>query len=322
LETQPSKALQWVDRLGMVRYTSLLTFLGTTASLLISLTAYSIIGFDPLAEPISIVLPILCPMIIVPTMTVNATRAALKLREQQRHIAEQNRALERILTEKDRIISLVGHDLRGQLNLVMGFAQLISRQADSIPIDRLVDYANEIHHAGSKTNDVLNDLLNWGRARAGHLTHGHEADPFNVILDRVMDALKLEAECKQVTLEAVAPMPENRVDTVIVASALRNVLNNAIKFSHSGGSIDVRADCVGAELRITVTDAGVGINPEQLSRLRSGHLVDSTEGTSREIGSGLGLAICRDVIQAQGGRLEIDSAPNIGTTVTVFIPLN
>lgn len=321
LEAPSSKLLQLVDRLGIVLYTALLTIMGTIASLLICLAAYSIIGFDPTAEPISIILPVLCPLIIVPAMTVNATRSALKLRQQQRYITEQNRTLERVLTEKDRIISLVGHDLRGQLNLVMGFAQLISRQADGIPIERLIDYANEIHHAGSKTNDVLNDLLNWGRARAGHLAQGHDSDPFNTILDHAVEALKLEAERKRVIISPVAPMPEDIVDQVIVESVLRNVLSNAIKFSHPGGNIDVGADRVGAELHITVTDAGVGMNPEHLSRLRGGYLVSSTEGTSQEIGSGLGLTICRDVLQAQGGRLEIHSAPNMGTTVAVVIPV-
>lgn len=318
---ETSKSLLLVDRLGIAWYTTLLTIVATLASALICSVAYLIVGFDALSEPISIILPLLCPMAIVPAVTVRATLSALKLRTQQQRIAEQNQALERIVAEKDRIISLVGHELRGQFNLVMGFAQLISRQAGSIPAELLVDYANEIHLASTKTNDVLNDLLNWGRARAGHLAQSHETIPFNDVLSRVLDTLRLDAERKHVTIQPAMPMPDDEVDHVIVASALRNVLSNAIKYSHSGGRVDISARRDDVELIFTVTDTGVGINLEPLSKLRGGGLVSATEGTSREIGSGLGLAICRDIIEAQGGRLVIESAPGQGTTVTVCIPL-
>lgn len=316
-----SRSLELVDRLGIARYTILLTAVGVAASAAICLTAYALIGFDPRAEPISIILPILCPLLIVPPMTVRAKRAALMLREQQAHIAEQNIALERILTEKDRILTLVGHDLRGQLNLVMGFAQIISRQAEDIPPDRLADYANEIHQAGKKTNEVLTDLLNWGRARAGQLPSGTHFEPFNDILRDVIANLEREIEHKEIGLELPQPDLADEVDQVIVSSALRNVLGNAIKFSHRGGRIEIAASRQGSDLRFTIRDFGIGISPDQLARLRGGHLVSSTEGTSREAGSGLGLAICRDVIEAQGGALEIESTQGKGTSVDVTLPI-
>lgn len=320
-EVRTSRSLELVDRLGIVRYTVLLTVLGVVASATICIAAYAFIGFDPRSEPISIILPILCPLLIVPAMTVSSTRAAQKLRAQQAHIAEQNAALERILTEKDRILTLVGHDLRGQLNLVMGFAQIISKQAEGIPPDRLADYANEIHQAGKKTNDVLTDLLNWGRARAGQLPSGTHLVAFNDILGEVVANLQAEAKQKDIRVELPTPPLNDDVDQVIVASSLRNILGNAIKFSHPGGRIAIKADRKGTDLCFAVSDFGIGIGPEQLARLRGGHLVSSTEGTSREIGSGLGLAICRDVIEAQGGALEIESVQGKGTTVTVTLPV-
>jgi len=319
-EVRTSRSLELVDRLGITRYTILLTVVAVAASIAICLTAYALIGFDPLVEPISIILPILCPLLIVPPMTVRATRAALQLRTQQTLIVEQNLALERILTEKDRILTLVGHDLRGQLNLVMGFAQLISRHAEDIPPERLADYANEIHQAGKKTNDVLTDLLNWGRARAGQLPSGTRFEPFNEILTEVVANLKQEIERKEIGLELPELKLEDDVDRVIVASALRNVLGNAVKFSHRGGRIVIEAGRTSQDFHFSIHDFGMGISPDQLTRLRGGHLVSSTEGTSREAGSGLGLAICRDVIEAQGGALEIESVLGQGTTVSVTLP--
>lgn len=321
-ELRASKALEFVDRFGIVRYTLLLTVVAVVASAAICATAYLLIGFDPRAEPISIILPVVCPLLIVPPMTVNSVRAALKLRAQQALILEQNVALERILTEKDRILTLVGHDLRGQLNLVMGFAQIISRQADDIPMERLVDYANEIHQAGKKTNEVLTDLLNWGRARAGQLSSGFQLARFNIILAEVVANLEQDIDRKEIKLELPDPMLDDEVDQVIVASAIRNILGNAIKFSQTGGKIILEATRDDRNLRVTISDFGIGISPDQLSRLRGGHLVTSTEGTSREAGSGLGLAICRDVIEAQGGMLEIESTLGQGTTVTVGLPIS
>ena len=266
-------------------------------------------------------MPILCPLLIVPALTVSTTRSQLKMREPQLLIEAQKEALERTLSEKDRIISLVGHDLRSQLNLVMGFAQLISKQSGRIPTERLTDYANDIHHAGGKINDILNGLLNWGRARAGHLTQSHETEPFHDVTAHVINGLRIEADRKQIEITVSAALPTDEVDRVILTSALRNILNNAIKFSRSGDTIHVNASRNETELAFTITDTGVGMGSEQLTKLRQGQLVTSTEGTSREAGSGLGLAICRDVIEAQGGRLEIDSMLGEGTSVTVLIPM-
>lgn len=316
-----SRSLELVDRLGMIRYTALMTVIGVAASVAICLVVYTLIDFDLLVEPISIILPILCPLLIVPPMTVRAMRAALTLREQQTLIVEQNLALERILTEKDRILTLVGHDLRGQLNLVMGFAQIISKQAEDIPPERLADYANEIHQAGKKTNEVLTDLLNWGRARAGQLPSGTQFEPFDDILRDVVANLEREIEQKDVQLELPKHNFAEDVDQVIVASALRNVLGNAIKFSHRGGRIAIEASSKDSQFHFTVRDFGIGMSHDQLTCLRGGHLVNSTEGTSREAGSGLGLAICRDVVEAQGGALEIESSEGIGTTVSVTLPI-
>lgn len=318
---RPDRTLGLVDRLGLARYTVLLTAIGVGASSAICALTYWLIGFDPMSTPISLVLPVLCPLLIIPPMVVRGTKAAMKLREQQDYIAAQNDALERSLIEKERIISLVGHDLRGHLNLVMGFAQLISRQADGIPTERLVDYANEIHQAGKKTNEVLTDLLNWSRARRGQLTAGQQSSPFAEVLTDVIEDLESDAARKEILIKIFSPIPEDAVDPVVSASALRNILSNAIKFSHPGDEIDIEIQRNDDEIRVRITDNGIGMNQEQLARLRGGYLVSSTEGTSGETGTGLGLAICRDVIEAQGGRLEIESTPGRGTTVTMTFPL-
>ncbi|MDA0342200.1 MAG: HAMP domain-containing sensor histidine kinase, partial [Proteobacteria bacterium] len=308
-------------RLGMAGYTLLLTMGSVLASLLISFIVYYILDFDPFTRPVAIILPILCPLLISPPLIVHATRTSLHLRYHRRRIVEQNQAIGRILTEKDRIITLVGHDLRSQLNLIMGFAQLISRQADTMPNDRLVDYANEIHNAGRKTTDVLSDLLNWGRAQAGQLHADLEGRPFDEVVGHAVDALRPDADRKQVVVHLTSPLAKDNVDHVVIGSALRNVLSNAIKFSHTGGTVTVEATKVGEELLLKVIDAGVGIKSEKLAQLRAGHLVESTEGTEHEAGSGLGLAICRDIVEAQGGRLQLESEPGRGATVTIVIPL-
>jgi signal transduction histidine kinase len=232
LAGRQTKMLEIVDRVGIARYISLLTLGATVTSLLVSISAYALVGFDPFSEPIAIALPILCPILIAPPMSLAATRLALKLRDQQRHIANQKVLLERTLTEKDRIISLVGHDLKGQLNLVMGFARLIARQGDTMPSERLIDYANEINHAGAKTNDILSDLLNWGRARSGQLSESHDLYPLNDVLDPALNTARPDADRKNITINLVPPIGGDLVDNVIIGSALRNLLNNAIKFSH------------------------------------------------------------------------------------------
>ena len=100
------------------------------------------------------------------------------------------------------------------------------------------------------------------------------------------------------------------VDRLGVALKPANcVLSNAIKFSHTGGTVTINVTRVGEEILPKMIDADVGMEPGKLARLRAGHLVESTEGTEHKAGSGLGLAICRDILETHGRRLQLESEP-------------
>lgn len=308
------------DRIGSLRYTVLMTVFAIVGSVAIAGLVYIVTGFDPFAEPVAIVLPILCPLLIAPPLTLNAIRQAIAIRDQGALIEQQNAALMRALAEKDRIISLVGHDLRGNLNLIMGFAQLIERQGDTIPAERLIDYATGIHDTGRKTNHVLTDLLYWGQARAGQRPTGSQALPIGAVINNAVTSLRAEADMKQIILDAPCQSTGAEVDRVVVESAIRNLVSNAIKFSHPGGKVMIDPARSDSGLRISVTDNGIGMDQAQLAKLRAGHLPDSTEGTVREVGNGLGLAICRDLIEGYGGSVEFESTPDRGTVATIVLP--
>ena len=144
----------------------------------------------------------------------------------------------------------------------------------------------------------------WGRTQAGQLRADLEDRRSDEAIVHTVDALHPEADRKQVVVHLTNPLPKNKVDYVIIESALCNVVSNAIKFSHTSRTVTVNVTRVGGEMLPKMIDANVGMEPGKLARLRAGHLVESTEGTEHEAGSRLGLAICRDIVETDGTRLR------------------
>ena len=149
----------------------------------------------------------------------------------------------------------------------------------------------------------------WGRTQAGQLRADLEDRRSDEAIFHTVDALHPEADRKQVVVHLTNPLPKNKVDYVIIESALCNVVSNAIKFSHTSRTVTVNVTQVGGEMLPKMIDVDVGMEPGKLARLRAGHLVESTEGTEHEAGSRLGLAICRDIVETDSGRLQLECEP-------------
>ena len=162
----------------------------------------------------------------------------------------------------------------------------------------------------------------WGRTQAGQLRADLEDRRSDEAIVHTVDALRPEADRKQVIVHLTNPPPKNKVGYVIIGSALCNVVSNAIKFSHTGGTVTVNVTRVGEGMLPKMIDADVGMEPGKLARLRAGHLVESTEGTEHEAGSRLGLAIFRDIVETDGGRLQLESEPGRDSNGRLSLEIN
>ncbi len=215
---------------------------------------------------------------------------------------------------KDKFVSLVAHDLRAPLSSIKLMQQMVAEG----PIEDEGDAYRETNQAIlARCDSMLNlidDLLKISRIQTGSIIQERRlcfaADFFPLLVE-----MKFLAQRKDVVLEN--ELPENFhliVDVNLFREVLQNLIDNAIKFSHRGGTVKIGV-LHGPPPAIFVQDHGAGIPKHYLSNIFREEIKTSTMGTSGEIGTGLGLPICQDIMEALGGRLRIDTREGEGTTI-------
>lgn len=250
-----------------------------------------------------------------------------KIGELERNQIELERARYDAVTAnvaKSRFLANMSHELRTPLNAILGFSEVIrDRMFGPDAGARYTDYAGNIHSSGAHLLQLINDILDLSKIEAGkfefsdaHLDLAEEARA-------AMRLLEPQARRKNVRLavdvaEALGVVADERA----MRQVLVNLLSNAVKFTLSGGTVTLAVSrAKDGTTSIAVKDNGIGIKPEDIHRIfenfgQGRHDVRSTD----ESGTGLGLPIAKGLVEAMGGRIDIESKINIGTTVTIVLP--
>ncbi len=226
---------------------------------------------------------------------------------------------------KSAFLAAMSHELRTPLNAVIGFSDmLMSESFGPLGNPRNKEYVTDINHSGVHLLSLINDILDLARIDAGD-TRLEEivTDPAEIISECLrMVGPQADAAGVHLVDQRAENAPLIRVDERRLKQVLLNLLGNAVKFTRPGGTVDVRLSGEADGLAITVRDTGIGMAEKDipLARERFGQ-VDSTLARKYE-GAGLGLPIAIQITELHGGRLEIQSKPGVGTTVTVHLPVD
>jgi signal transduction histidine kinase len=222
---------------------------------------------------------------------------------------------------RDRLISLLAHDLKTPFNSLVGGTEAMRHLARMGRTESALEMADDIHVAARQAHDLVDSLLAWTQSQPRDL----EREP--VALDAAVAAahapLASAFEAKGVNFES----PGGRSDIVVLAHPLgvetivRNLLANALKFTRAGGTVGVDIGRSGGQARLVIRDDGVGMAGTTLEKVNAPDIRYSSSGTSGEKGTGLGLTFCRDLVASYRGTMTIESAPGAGTSVTVTLPL-
>jgi PAS domain S-box-containing protein len=225
---------------------------------------------------------------------------------------------------KTEFLTNMSHELRTPLNAVIGFSEMIKGEVfGPVGQKRYVEYAQDIHDAGSHLLDIINDILSISRIELGQMHLSEGKIEIDRSIDSVIRLVALRAQAKAIALRvSVAPdLPLLMADERAVKQVLLNVLSNAIKFTDNEGSVEVRAqrDTSGG-IAIVVADNGIGIAPEAIAKVAEPFFQADASIERRHDGVGLGLSIVRDLMALHGGSFAIASEPGAGTTVTLIFP--
>jgi len=246
-----------------------------------------------------------------------------RYRDYLEQLVEERTEELRLLNEhKDRFFSIIAHDLRGPFNALLGYSEMIYRKADEMDRQTVTAFAKQMYDSATMAYELLENLLQWSRLQMDRVDFNPTAVPLSDTIARTVRLMAQAAGEKEITLESdVDHQAIVHIDPATLETVLRNVVTNAIKFTERGGRIDIRAIPNGDHMHLTVTDTGVGIDPDRIDGVMSLDQQHSTRGTEGEIGTGLGLRLCQEMLVRQGGSISLDSTPGAGTTVTIELPV-
>jgi signal transduction histidine kinase len=245
-------------------------------------------------------------------------------------LQERNQALEQADRIKSDFLSHVSYELRAPLNTVIGFAEILTHQYFGTLNERQLDYCRGIVDSAQRLLALINDILDLASIEAGQMTLAQQPVHLDTFLSSVVGLVYNRSHDQGLE---ISHNNESKVQTFIgderrLKQAVFNLLNNAIKYTPSGGRIELKAFTKDQEERkdlcLSVHDTGIGISDEDRARIfrifeRGPH--DVHDAKSKHIGAGLGLSLVKSLIELHGGTIHIDSTQGQGATITCAIPL-
>jgi two-component system, sensor histidine kinase and response regulator len=234
---------------------------------------------------------------------------------------EANDQLKKLNADKDRFIGILGHDLKNPFHNILGLAGILAEDVERLSNSEMAEIGATINRSAKGLYKLLEDILLWARAQQGKIPFNPQYHNFSKISSEVYEVLKPNARAKNIAVKDISP--DDLVifaDIDMVKTVLRNLVSNAIKFTNSGGLINVKALHTDSIVTITVSDNGVGITPEIRSKLFDISEVVTTKGTGNEKGTGLGLLLCKEFVEQHGGKIWVESEVGKGSDFIFTLP--
>ena len=223
--------------------------------------------------------------------------------------------------KKDRLLSIIAHDLRAPLSGVVNLAGLMLKAPESFSPEEIRDFATDIQGTSKRLTELLENLLNWARLQIGKLPYVPVAIDVSMMVHQVV--ILFDSTARQKNIELSLDMTEGLSivgDQEMLRTVLRNLVGNAIQYTREGGTVLVSVAQTGGFVAIRVKDSGVGLSPERvenLFELPSQPVLNDGDGSR---GAGFGLVLCKELVERLEGHLAVDSKVNEGTVFTVCIP--
>lgn len=225
---------------------------------------------------------------------------------------------------KDKLFSIIAHDLRSPYSAILGFAKLAEKNIALKNYEKVERYCELVRNASEQTFELLSNLLEWARLQRGQIRLKRELLDIGKLLEVQLGVLSISADTKKIRLETdIEKDLKIPADAFMLNTIFRNLISNAVKFSEPDSDIIISGRISEAnEAEFEVRDTGVGIAEADIDKLFKLESNFSTEGTNMEKGSGLGLIICKEFVDKHHGIIEAESRLGEGTTIRFTIPIN
>jgi len=244
-----------------------------------------------------------------------------QLADQKALIEDQKERLQQANITKDKLFSIIGHDLKTPFAAQTAIIDLILSDFDQHKKDDLKDILKTIQHSAHQGLDLLNNLLNWSRQQNNNIKHQITPIRIATVVLETQALLNYNITHKQIELcNNVDPELTICTDSNMIKTVLRNIISNAIKYTSNKGTITISTDKDETYDYLKIADTGIGMTDEQLNRLFNIQDNISTPGTNNEPGTGLGLLLCKELAEKNQTKITIESQVGVGSIFTIAFP--
>lgn len=228
-------------------------------------------------------------------------------------LSQSEQELKKLIQTKDRLFSIIAHDLRSPFTALLGFTELLTQQ-DLSP-EQTREFSEHLHTSSLKLVNLIENLLQWSRSQLGSIKLTPETINLAGMVNEIIHVQQLQADAKEINIQS--RVDDNHTlfaDYQTLATVLRNLISNGIKFTPNGGSIAIATEESGNGLIISVSDTGVGMSSDEIDKLFKIEESYTKPGTNNEAGTGLGLIVCKEFVELNGGQIRVLSTLGVGTT--------
>ena len=246
----------------------------------------------------------------------------IEIEEKNKLLETKNKELNDLNISKDKFFSIIAHDLKNPISTLTGFLGLIQYKGDKITQEKLQSYISNAIVTSQNISSLLNDLLDWARSQSNYVSVQTQKFEIAEVIESVFFFLKMQADKKNISLEHDIPAEQNVIaDYNMIFTVLRNLISNAIKFSHDNKKVSVRSERLENEmLKISIADEGIGMSDDFKNSLFKINQRPLSRGTHNEVGTGLGIILSKEFVQKNHGDIGVISSEGHGSTFWFTIP--
>ena len=248
---------------------------------------------------------------------------AEELYNQKEELLSSNKQLNELNATKDKLFSIIAHDVKNPFNIIMGFSELLVNNIENWSDNEKVNAANLIYDSSNKLSTMLENLLQWARNQRGMVECFFEVIEAKTFVNNQINFFKYNLDQKKITI--TTNLPDNNpiilADKQLLDTIFRNLIGNAIKFTPKGGAIEIGLKTEGKLATFNVSDNGVGIPTDSINKIFDIKEQKTTLGTNNEKGTGLGLILVKEFVEKQGGTIWVESTEGKGTDFYFTVPM-
>lgn len=223
--------------------------------------------------------------------------------------------------QKDKILSIIGHDVKTSFHQIISLAQILNEEEHNLDKETTSDLLADVLIASQNGYSILEELLNWAKSKQESLSVKPESIQVEPFMNKIMESIKSTADSKGIhIISSIETDAALFAEPNIITIATRNILSNAIKFSHTQGKIYITCNSQNNHINISIKDEGMGIPEKDLQNLFNKEMGHSRLGTKGEKGTGLGLLLSNELIIKNNGSISVESEVGKGTTFTISLP--